>query len=237
MNLEVIARFSSGQQLAAQAASDLAEQILPLLRIRDVHVVLTGGSVGISTLTALAPLLAEKDLGNLHLWWGDERFVEVSSQDRNFVQAQAALLSKISIPRENLHQMPASGNASLEEAAASFAAELEIIRPEFDIVLLGMGQDAHIASLFPGTSPTKHGDFVISEAHAPKPPSQRISLSYAALSAAVEIWFLVSGADKASAVSEVFREKKLPAALVFGRRRTRWYLDTAAAEKLTLSSP
>jgi 6-phosphogluconolactonase len=74
---------------------------------------------------------------------------------------------------------------------------------------------------------------VIAESHSPKPPAERISLSFGALSSAREVWFLVSGTDKAAAVSEVFTKKKLPAALVTGKELTRWYLDTAAAKNLT----
>lgn len=233
MNIEILNHFKSGEQLAKQAAKDLAEEIVPLLSTRPVHVVLTGGTIGIKTLIELAPLLAHEDLTSLHVWFGDERFVAEDSEDRNYVQASHALLSKVQIPKENIHQMPATSFGSLEQAAAGFASHLESAAPEFDILLLGMGPDGHVASLFPDATPEPFGNLVVAESHSPKPPEKRISLSFSALEGARQVWFLVSGAEKAEAVSRVFTERKLPAAQVSGKELTRWYLDTAAAGKLT----
>jgi 6-phosphogluconolactonase len=233
VKVEMLSDFESGDQLAKQAASDLAGQILSLIENQEANVVLTGGTVGIKTLSELAQHLAGQDLSKLHLWWGDERFVEKESEDRNFVQANRALISKISIPTENLHQMPSLDAGSLEAGADTFAKHIESLKPNIDIVLLGMGPDGHVASLFPASTPTPFGEWVVAEASSPKPPAERISLSYKALSSAREVWFLVSGADKAVAVSKVFLEKKLPAALVSGVETTRWYLDTEAAKELT----
>lgn len=234
MTKEVLSHFTSADELAKQAARDLAEKILGLLDSQSVNVVLTGGTVGTKTLAELAPLLQGKDLENLHLWWSDERFVPVDSPDRNFVQATEALLSKISIPPGNLHQMPAAGAKPLLEAAADFADQVSEAAPSLDIVLLGVGPDAHVASLFPGSSPMNFGELVVAEANSPKPPAERISLSYSALSSGNEVWFLVAGDDKAEAVSRVFGGEQLPASRVSGRSITRWYLDTAAATKLAL---
>lgn len=234
MTREVLKDFVSGDELAKKAASDLANAIGELLsNHQQVHIVLTGGTVGIKTLGFLAPYLANMNLSKLHLWWGDERFVESESKDRNFVQAHEALLSKIAIPAENIHQMPASDTGSLTEAAEKFRAHIESLEPAFDIVLLGMGPDAHVASLFPASAPTAHGNWVISESDSPKPPSQRISLSYKALSSAKEVWFLVSGQDKQDAVRRVFAGEELPAGKVSGKKLTRWYLDQAASSGIT----
>jgi 6-phosphogluconolactonase len=229
MNRQVLDNFDSGDQLASQAASDLASKVLDLMEKQVVHLVLTGGTVGIKTLGQLAPRLAGKDLQKLHLWWGDERFVSEQSDERNYVQAEKVLLSKISIPIENLHQLPAAGPLSLLEAALAFEEHIKDVSPSFDIVLLGMGPDGHVASLFPDSEPTSVGENVVAEANSPKPPSQRLSLSYNALSSATEVWFLVAGADKAKAVQEVFEGGDLPAANVSGQKLTRWYLDKAAA--------
>ncbi len=229
MKLEVLHHFESGDQLAEQAATDLAEAITSLLPSQRVHIVLTGGTVGIKTLAALAPLLKSVDLKKIELWWGDERFVDASSHERNFVQASEALLSKVSIPATNLHQMPAAGDLSLAEAASKFSTHIDKVAPRFDIVLLGMGSDGHVASLFPNSAATSSGELVVAEANSPKPPSERISLSYSALCSAREVWFLVSGPDKADAVNQVFSGRDLPATKVSGQQLTRWYLDTQAA--------
>jgi 6-phosphogluconolactonase len=233
MRLEVVRDFLNGQQLASKAAEDLAQEVLELLSKQSVNLVLTGGSVGIKTLSELAPLLVAKDLSGLHLWWGDERFVEERSSERNYVQAVAAMISKISIPAKNLHPMPASGDKSLIDAASEFAQHLGDTSPQFDIVLLGMGSDGHVASLFPGSDATVVTDLVSVEKNSPKAPAERISLSIQALSSATEVWFLVSGSDKANAVKRVFDNEDLPAAKVTGKKLTRWYLDAQAASELS----
>lgn len=233
MSQEVLRHFASSEELAKQVAQDLAARVLTLVQNNATHLVVTGGRVGIKALSELAPLLKGKDLTNLHVWWGDERFVDEESQERNFVQASEALLLHIEIPAHNIHPMPSKKGLSLDEAAANFASELESASPEFDIVLLGMGPDGHVASLFPGAKTEKYGSLVVTESNSPKPPAERISLSFEALSSAREVWFLVAGEDKASAVSEVFFKKELPAARVTGKELTRWYLDAAAGKKLT----
>jgi 6-phosphogluconolactonase len=230
--LEMKVDFKSADAIAKQAAKDLAERILSNTASKPFHLVLTGGTVGTKTLAELAPLLADVDLSNLQLWWGDERFVDIQSPDRNFLQASQALISKISIPEANLHQMPAAGYQSLEQEAANFASHIEQVAPVFDVVLLGVGPDGHVASLFPDSKAMPFGQFVVAEASSPKPPSQRISLSFSALSSASEVWFLVSGKDKAIAVSKALRDQELPAGRIKGKEITRWYLDTQAAAEL-----
>jgi 6-phosphogluconolactonase len=232
MSLEILRNFDSCNLLASRAAQDLAAKVLDLLPKQSVNLVLTGGTVGIKTLAELAPHLTGKDLSSLHFWWGDDRFVEEHSQERNYVQAAQVLISKISIPASNLHQIPAAGNLSLIESASEFAGQLEQERPKFDIVLLGMGADGHVASLFPESRPKPLSELVVAEQNSPKPPALRISLSYQALSGADEVWFLVSGLDKADAVSRVFTNQDLPASRVKGKKLTRWYLDTQAASKM-----
>jgi 6-phosphogluconolactonase len=232
MIIEILRDFQSGDELAKQAAKDLAARILSHSAGKAFNLVLTGGTVGTRTLAELAPLIAGADLSRLELWWGDERFVESQSPERNFLQASQALISRISIPEANLHQMPAAGNQSLEEAAAMFANHIAQEAPVFDIVLLGMGSDGHVASLFPDSNAIPFGQLLVAETSSPKPPSQRISLSFDALASAREVWFLVSGSDKAAAVSEALHNKKLPAGKVHGREITRWYLDTQAAAEL-----
>jgi 6-phosphogluconolactonase len=226
--------LSTPDALAARAAADLAEKLKELLSSKaTVQIVVTGGSVGIKTLEHLGPLLSKVNLSSLQIWWGDERFVERESPDRNFVQAREALLSKISIPQENVHEMPALEAGGLLEASANFADFVAGVTPEFDVVLLGMGPDGHVASLFPNSEPVLFGEWIIAEPNSPKPPRRRISFSYQALSSATEVWFLVAGSDKADAVAQAFSGAQLPAGLVRGKKVTKWYLDEAAAGRLT----
>jgi 6-phosphogluconolactonase/glucosamine-6-phosphate isomerase/deaminase len=98
MTLEVIRDLADASAVAKKAALDLAQELEGLLEAREgVNLVLTGGTVGIKTLEELAPLIKNFDLSRLFIWWGDERFVSAESPERNFVQARAALLSKIKV--------------------------------------------------------------------------------------------------------------------------------------------
>ena len=226
--------FDSAPQLARAAAADLDSRITELLASKEVvHLVVTGGTVGIMTLEKLAPLWKNKNLEGLHIWWCDERFVEDSSLDRNVNQAREALLSKINISSSNVHSMPFDEGQGLDIAGDVFARQIEAMAPQFDIVLLGMGADAHVASLFPDSIYKEHGEWIVTEANSPKPPSQRISLSYEAINSADEVWFLVAGPDKADAVASVFSNKDVPGGRVSGKLKTNWYLDKEAAVKIT----
>lgn len=230
---EVI-KLARASDVASQVALDLDNAISSLLSSKKkAHVVITGGTVGTFALEALAELLADKDLAGLEIWWGDERFVESTSPDRNELQAKNALLSRISIPKSSLHPFPALDGSAIEKAAHSFAKHIEQVGPSFDIVLLGMGGDGHIASLFPDSEPESVGEWVVIERNSPKPPAARLSLSYKAISSSKQIWFLVAGSDKAEAVASVFAGADLPAGKVSGVETTRWYLDEAAASGLT----
>jgi 6-phosphogluconolactonase len=230
----VISDHLDAEDVARNAARDLAKELARFLDAQhSVNLVLTGGTVGIKTLSELASLLSGFDLSRLQIWWGDERFVESDSADRNSVQAYDALLSRVQIPVGNIHAMPSSEDGDLLAAAKAFSDNFGSDYPSFDIVLLGMGPDGHVASLFPGSKAIEFGKWVVAEPDSPKPPQQRISLSYEALSSAKQVWFLVSGEDKAEAVSRVFHGEDLPATKVSGNEQTRWYLDQAAAAGIT----
>lgn len=234
MTAIVISKHKDAAEVAESAAKDLADELVRLLSSQErVSLVLTGGTVGIKTLSYLATFLQGHDLSKLLIYWGDERFVESTSADRNSVQAKDAFLAKVAIPPKNIHEMPSSDVGDLETAAKSFSLQFGTENPSFDIVLLGMGADGHVASLFPNSAPSVFGRWVVAVPNSPKPPSQRISMSFEALSSANEVWFLVAGQDKAEAVSKVFGGEALPAGMVHGKTFTRWYLDEAAAAEIT----
>lgn len=214
---------------------------------RPLHVGLTGGTVGIRTLAELAtsPLRAGVDWTGVHLWWGDERFLPTGHPDRNETQARDALIDALDIPAANVHPMPAADSPDLtpEDAAAAYAEELARFAtgtddagpavPRFDVVLLGMGPDGHVASLFPGYDALDVTDRAVVGVHgSPKPPPERVSLTFPALEAAEEIWVIVAGAEKADAVTRALAGEDLhqiPAAGAVGRARTLWLVDVAAA--------
>lgn len=226
----VVNRFKDADAVALAAAEAVVSRATELLESQDeVNLVVTGGTVGILTLAKLREL--DFDWSRVQVWWGDERFVEKSSADRNEVQARNALFNHVEIPQGNLHPFPASDEGlSLDEAAASFRAQVAGVT--FDILLLGVGPDGHVASLFPGHSAA--GELVVAEHDSPKPPPQRLSFSYELLNSAREVWFTVAGADKQDAVSAAFAEDgtDLPVGKVTGTERTVWFVDSTAATKV-----
>ena len=229
----IVNRFKDANATANQAAFDLRDFIIGELQTQDrVDVAVTGGTVGIATLAAASQLdFSSVDLHKLHIWWGDERFVPRASSDRNALQAWNAWFSKINIPAENLHEFPSSDNdLRLNEAAELFRKEFDSSGVVFDLMLMGMGPDGHIASLFPGHDVGTGALSVEAEDNSPKPPSQRLTFSYAVINSAKEIWFTVAGDDKAEAVSVVCSDspETLPAGRVSGKEKTVWYLDQTA---------
>ena len=222
----IVNRFKDADGVAVGAAEAISKRVAEMLTEQSVvNLVVTGGTVGILTLVKLREV--PMDWARIQVWWGDERFVDRGSGDRNELQARNALLDHIDIPPENLHAFPASDEGlSLDEAAAEFRKEVSGVN--FDILLLGIGPDGHVASLFPGKEAS--GDLVVAEHDSPKPPPMRLSLSYEAINSAREVWFTVAGADKQSAVATAFGEnpEQLPVGRVRGRERTVWFVDATA---------
>ncbi|HLR28276.1 MAG TPA: 6-phosphogluconolactonase [Ruania sp.] len=207
-----------------------------------VHVALSGGTIGTQVLAQIgrSDLLGMVDFSGVHLWWIDERFVPTGDPDRNEGQATEALLARLPIPEENIHRMPASDRAKdAEEAADSYAEELASFAaegesaPRFDLVLLGMGPDGHIASLFPGQGTVGITDRATIAVHdSPKPPPERISLTLPVLNGARQVWLVVAGGAKAEQVSRALAgadPDELPAAAAAGRDVTLWLVDAEAA--------
>lgn len=229
----IVNRFKDGNSVANQVANDLLEFLKEKLASQTrVDLAVTGGTVGIATLTACADLPFSKlDLARLHIWWGDERFVESDSDDRNAKQAQGAWISRLNIPSQNIHEFPAkSANLNLDEAASLFEDQFASEGISFDLMLMGMGPDGHVASLFPGQESLSGRENVIAVHNSPKPPPQRLSFTYETINKAKQIWFTVAGADKADAVSVVFGDtpESLPAGRISGKEKTVWYIDQTA---------
>jgi 6-phosphogluconolactonase len=231
-----IRRAINAQDVAEQASAEIVTSLTSLLEKQEqVHLALTGGTVGIKTLGALAQdtELGKLDLNRIHIWWGDERYVEQNSPDRNANQAREALLAHVDFPKENIHEFPATDSRlSVVESAEVFQKHIEEVfageQPKMDLTILGMGPDGHIASLFPGyTYPSTD---IVSIDSSPKPPSERISFSFEMLNRSTKIIFVVSGIDKAEAVEKIHTETEcvLPAANVSALNETIWFIDEAA---------
>ena len=229
----LVNRFPDGNSVAEGVANDLYHFVRDALNTQDrVDLAVTGGTVGIATLAAASVLpFNELDLNRLHFWWGDERYVEANSPDRNAVQARNAWIRKLSLDPANIHEFPsADSGLSVADAAAWFNSEFSRSGIHFDLMLMGVGPDGHIASLFPGKDNEKSFDFVIAEEDSPKPPLERLTFSYVEINRSKQIWFTVAGADKANAVSVAFGDdpRALPVGRVQGKEKTVWYLDQTA---------
>lgn len=238
MSKSVVNRFSDLNSVAENTAAKLIAKLADLLVKKDqVHLVLTGGTVGIATLASLSanPDRQKIDFSRVHIWWGDERFVASDSADRNALQAKNALLRNLELDVSKVHEFPSADKGlSLKQAEAQFAAHVSNLQPHFDIVLLGMGPDGHIASLFPGKPLPEPGLWVIAEEDSPKPPPQRLSFTYEALNSADEVWFIVAGADKQDAVAVAMGDdpEELPVGRVHGTVLTQWFIDSTAGTRV-----
>ncbi|URM91794.1 6-phosphogluconolactonase [Streptomyces sp. MRC013] len=250
MNEPLLVVHRDKELMARAAAARLITRIADAQAARgSASVVLTGGRNGNGLLSALrsAPARDAIDWSRLDLWWGDERFLPEGDPDRNVTQARAALLDAVPLDPARVHPMPAADGAygaDASAAASAYAGELAAAaRPEdegpvprFDVLLLGVGPDTHVASLFPEHPLVREAERTVVDVHdAPKPPPTRISLTLPAIRSAREVWLLAAGEDKAQAAAVALSgagEVQAPAAGAYGRERTLWLLDAAAAARL-----
>jgi 6-phosphogluconolactonase len=235
--------------LARAVAARMVTALLDAQAARgSASVVLTGGGIGIAALRELAesPARDAIDWHRLDVWWGDERFLPAGHPERNETQARDNLLDRVALDPVRVRPMPPSDGPDgddLDAAADRYAGMLRAAVPHedsgdvpaFDVLLLGVGPDGHIASLFP-EAPTLYDErIVVPVRGAPKPPPTRLSLSLAAINAAREVWFVAAGEEKAGAARLALSgagATQVPAAGAKGLSRTLWLLDRAAASRL-----
>lgn len=189
------------------------------------QLVLAGGS----TPLALYRALAARNAGDArwHVWYGDERCVPADHPERNSVMIETAWLAGSNIPPENRRPIPAERGP--HEAAALYAGWLAGI-PDFDLVLLGMGEDGHTASLFPGLDwgTALDSPDVLAVHDAPKPPPARVSLSAARLNRSERVWFVITGPGKRHALRRWTWHESIPVSAVHGRQQTLAWVDALA---------
>lgn len=201
------------------------------------NMALSGGKTpgGIFSLLASNPYRDRLDWSRLHLFWGDERMVPPEHQDSNFRLVQETLLDHIKIPDENVHRM--RGEIAPEEAAAEY---IELLHdhfkgdlPCFDLMLLGLGEDGHTASLFPETDAVEECEKHAVAVFVPKLDAWRVTLTLPVLNAARKILFLVSGKSKSEMVQRIISNKQptkeIPATMVNPQSgELHWMLDSDA---------
>jgi 6-phosphogluconolactonase len=211
----------------------------------SASLVLTGGGIGTRVLAELDAIPARDaiDWRRLDVWWGDERFLPAGDPERNETGARKALLDAVDVDPARVHPFPAAGDLEPEAAAERYAADLAAAsRPEdhgpvptFDLLLLGIGPEGHVASIFPESPAVYEERMVVAVRGSPKPPPTRLSLTLPAIGAAREVWILASGEEKATAVRLALSGAgpvQVPAAGARGRSATRYLLDRAAAAAL-----
>ncbi|GAA1297982.1 6-phosphogluconolactonase [Saccharothrix xinjiangensis] len=230
-----------GDLLAAATAARLVTALVDAQAARgEAHLVLTGGRTGAAVLEQVraTPARDAVDWARVELYWGDERFLPSGDPERNETQARRALLDHIPVPAEHVHVVEPSDGRFGDDPDAAAAAYAELLGGgvAFDVCLLGVGEEGHVASVFPD-SPAVHERErpVVAVRNCPKPPPTRVSLSLPAIRASREVWLMTTGAAKAGAVAAALSgagEVDLPAAGAVGTERTLWLLDTAAAAEL-----
>jgi 6-phosphogluconolactonase len=239
----LLVRHRDAAQLAAATGARLITALADAQAARGrASVVLTGGGTGTALLRAArdSPARDTVDWSLVDVWWGDERFVPAADPDRNDLGADEALLDAVPLDPARVHRMAPSDGVydRPESAAAAYAAELaERPDPVFDVVLLGVGEDGHVASLFPEQPALGETQRTVVAVHgSPKPPPVRLSLTFPALNAAREVWLVTAGEGKADAVALLFTSHangtlQVPAAGVRGHERTLWLFDDAAVSR------
>lgn len=249
MSVPEVLVHRDGPLLAKAVAARLVTALVDSAAARgSASVVLTGGGIGTSVLgeLAVAPARDAVDWRHLDIWWGDERFAPAGHPDRNETGARATLLDHVDIDPGRVHPMPGPDGPDgddPEAAAARYAGWLATAaRPEdhgpvppFDVLLLGIGPEAHVASLFPGMPALYDERPVVAVRGSPKPPPIRLSLTLPSIRAARQVWILASGAEKADAVAMALSDAgpvQVPAAGARGRQRTLFLLDRDAAAKV-----
>jgi 6-phosphogluconolactonase len=234
--------------LAKAVAARIVTRLVDVQAARgSASIVLTGGDIGSATLRHLraSPARDAIDWHRLDVWWGDERYLPAGDPERNETQAREALLDAVPIDPARVHAIPGPGSSAStpEDAADRYADQLAAATspedhgdvPRFDLLLLGVGGEGHVASLFPSAPAVYDDRSVVAVRGCPKPPPIRVSLTLRAINCASEVWLVTAGEEKARAVRLALSGAgplQLPAAGVAGRARTLWLLDRGAASQV-----
>ncbi|MGI9553203.1 MAG: 6-phosphogluconolactonase [Aurantibacter sp.] len=228
------------QQVAQNFSRYLADFIASK---NESHVALSGGSTPKIVFDQLARNYANKiDWGKAHLYWGDERCVPPTDADSNYKMTVDHLLSKINIPKANVHRIKGENNPEYEAERYSKLLGKELPKknkiPSFDLVILGMGDDGHTASIFPHEIGLWDSKDYCEIAEHPQSGQQRVTITGQIINNATEVVLLVTGLSKAEKVREIINRegdyKDYPASLVAPRSENLvWFLDGTAADGIT----
>lgn len=231
--------YPDRQDVAQEFASYFAHAVKGR---KEFHLALSGGSTPKLIFDVLAKEYGEKiDWSTIHFYWGDERCVSPTDEQSNYKMTMDHLFSKIEVPRENIHRILGENDAKGEAMRYANLLEIYLDRvdgvPQFDMVILGMGDDGHTASIFPDEiSLWEAADHCVVARH-PETAQKRISITGTVINRAKEVVFLVTGGAKAEKARIIQKKAKgyerYPASLVQPKSgRLSWFMDKAAASQL-----
>ena len=218
--------YADVQELAEEVTSQILLAIESgLLAQGEFNLVLTGGTLGvqISEYLLAAWNSAPELYAGLHIWWSDERFVDLDSTERNAAPLHSKLLNKNIVIHESLAP---NSPATIDEAVKDYEEQLSGKR--IDLNILGVGPDGHVASLFPGIADLDDQRSIFAITDSPKPPAGRISFTMKTINEAAEVWIVAAGESKADAVAKIIEgDLSIPASYVSAQERTRLIVDQA----------
>jgi 6-phosphogluconolactonase len=226
------------------AAREIGEYARACVKDRGTFcIALAGGNTPAELYRALARCVdaygrtvAAPPWESTQLWFGDERCVPPAHPDSNYRMAHEALIGPLRLPDDRVHRM--KGELPPAEAAAAYEAEIRAAlgdRPRFDLVLLGVGEDGHTASLFPGTTALAEREKIVTDNYVPRLDAHRITLTMPTLCAAKRVWIFAVGERKADILAQVLdgpRDRFPVQQVKLADTPVVWWLDEAAAAKL-----
>ena len=219
--------YADGDELADEVTAQILIAIENGLLAQGVfHLVLTGGTLGVQISKSLRSAFnaAPEMYKGLHIWWSDERFVNLESSERNAAPFHGTLTNTNIQVHESLAP---DSPASIEDAVKNYSEALDGVT--IDLNILGVGPDGHVASLFPGVADLDDLRNVFAITDSPKPPAMRISFTMKFINEAREIWIVAAGESKADAVAKIIEgDLSIPASYVSAQVRTRLIVDQAA---------
>jgi 6-phosphogluconolactonase len=218
---------AAADQFVASARSAIAKRGV-------FYVALAGGSTpkGLYKKLATEPYINQVDWTRVQLFFGDERCVLPTHNDSNYKMAKEAMLDIIPIPDENVHRMPTEEGVA-PDVAIRYGRKMQDVMGEesFDLVLLGLGPDGHIASLFPDSDALEVTDRLTTSLYVEKFESWRVTMTYPVINAAKQVIVFIAGEAKAAIVSDITSDavEGLPVQRLAPQGEYYWYMDAAAA--------
>jgi len=246
MTRPVIRTFPDAEAVSQAAAEEFVRCAGEAIAARDrFTVALSGGSTPkrLFQILAAAPFVSQVDWNHVEVFWGDERSVPPDHPDSNYRMAREALLARVPIPADQVHRIEAERSdreAAAREYQATLARAFDVSPegepPALDLVLLGMGPDAHTASLFPHTTALGETTHWVVVNYVPKFATDRVTLTVPVINRAREVLFLIAGPDKAAPLREVLEggqdTARLPSQLIKPAGKLLWFVDRLAAAHL-----